>query len=78
MNIQIENLTKTYGRVGRSVTALHDVQLEIREGMFGLLGPNGAGKTSLMRILAGLARPSAGRVLIQGNDINTAEGLLAV
>ena len=50
--------------------ALDDVSLTIQPGeFFGLLGPNGAGKTSLISILAGLARPTAGRVRICGHDV---------
>ena len=49
--------------------ALDDVSLDLAPGILGLLGPNGAGKSSLLRVLATLARPSAGRVLWRGRDI---------
>jgi len=50
--------------------ALKQVSLDIEEGeFFGLLGPNGAGKTTLISILAGLARATQGRVLVQGSDV---------
>lgn len=50
--------------------ALDGVTLEIREGeFFGLLGPNGAGKTTLISCLAGLVRPSSGRLSIMGHDV---------
>ncbi len=58
MNIEVQNLTKTYRG---SVRALDGVDLTVPTGMFGLLGPNGAGKTTLMRILAGILHPSSGR-----------------
>jgi len=54
MELQIQNITKTYPN---TVRALDDVTLTIPVGMFGmfgLLGPNGAGKSTLMRILATL------------------------
>ncbi|MDX3907988.1 MAG: ABC transporter ATP-binding protein [Pigmentiphaga sp.] len=52
--------------------ALNDVSLEIEQGeFFGLLGPNGAGKTSLIAILAGLSKATAGRVSICGYDVVT-------
>lgn len=50
--------------------ALNDVSLDVAPGeFFGLLGPNGAGKTSLISILAGLARASAGKVSVCGYDV---------
>lgn len=56
-------LTKRYG----SVTALDDVDVEVRPGeLVGLLGPNGAGKTTLVKIACGLVRPRSGEVTIAG------------
>jgi ABC-2 type transport system ATP-binding protein len=49
--------------------AVQGVSLALGPGILGLLGPNGAGKSTLMRILATLAKPSAGRVTWNGNDI---------
>lgn len=66
MNITIENLTQIY-RNGNK--AIKDISLEIEDGMFGLLGPNGAGKSTLMKILVTLLKPSRGRVLINGADL---------
>jgi ABC-2 type transport system ATP-binding protein len=64
--IQAEGLTKRFG----SRTAIQDVDLDVPPGVcFGFLGPNGAGKTTLIRLLLGLARPDAGRVLIGGIDV---------
>lgn len=63
--IQVENLTKDYGR-GKGV---FDLNLRIRQGQAaGLLGPNGAGKTTLVRHLMGFLRPDQGRVTIDGQD----------
>ncbi|OGD11028.1 MAG: multidrug ABC transporter ATP-binding protein [Candidatus Aminicenantes bacterium RBG_13_62_12] len=64
--IIIHQLTHCYS--GRT-TALKDVELEIRSGMYGLLGPNGAGKTSLIRILVTLLKPTSGQVTIDGLDL---------
>jgi ABC-2 type transport system ATP-binding protein len=66
MKLSIEGVSKRYAgqRWG-----LRDVSLELRPGVAGLLGPNGAGKSTLMRILATVTRPTAGRVLWNGEDI---------
>jgi ABC-2 type transport system ATP-binding protein len=69
--IEVKQLTKTYSG---NVHALSGIDLDIGSGMFGLVGPNGAGKTSLMRILAGLLRPSSGSVSVFGNDMSTLNG----
>lgn len=64
--IRIEGLTKVYGEN----RALDGVDLTVPEGsIFGFLGPNGAGKTTALRILTGLARPTAGSARIFGNDV---------
>jgi ABC-2 type transport system ATP-binding protein len=66
--IRLEGLTKRYGRF----TAVHPLDLHIPVGqMFGFLGPNGAGKTTTIRMLTGVLRPTAGRVLIGGHDVAT-------
>jgi ABC-2 type transport system ATP-binding protein len=62
MIVRTEHLNKWYKRV----IALNDVSLGIEAGITGLLGMNGAGKTSLMRILIGLMRESAGSVSVLG------------
>lgn len=80
--IRIENLRKTYRAAdGREVEALADIELEIGAGeVFGIIGRSGAGKSTLIRTLNLLERPSAGRVLIDGEDITTldSEGLYAL
>jgi ABC-2 type transport system ATP-binding protein len=64
--IRLEGVSKHYGRF----TAVHPLDLHVKRGeMFGFLGPNGAGKTTTIRIVAGVLRPSAGRVLIGGHDV---------
>ena len=57
-------------RVGQR-TILHDVDLAVSRGeVVGLIGPNGSGKSSLLRLLAGLRRPSAGSVSLDGTDLH--------
>lgn len=63
--IQVEHLTKDYGR-GRGV---FDVTFQVAPGeAFGFLGPNGAGKTTTLRHLMGFVRPDAGRACVDGLD----------
>ncbi|MCX5861060.1 MAG: ATP-binding cassette domain-containing protein [Desulfomonile sp.] len=64
--IVVKGLGKNFG----SLTALHDLDLAIKEGeLFGLLGPNGAGKTTLISILATILPPTRGSATICGHDI---------
>jgi ABC-2 type transport system ATP-binding protein len=64
--IQIEGLTKVYG----NVRALDGLTLSVPENtVFGFLGPNGAGKTTTIRMLTGLAHPSAGRAWVAGEEV---------
>ncbi|HET7864967.1 MAG TPA: ATP-binding cassette domain-containing protein, partial [Burkholderiaceae bacterium] len=64
--LSVTGLSKRYG----SVNALTDLSLTLAPQQFvGLLGPNGAGKTTLFNCVAGLYRPSKGRILFQGHDI---------
>ena len=61
--IQLEQLTKKYG----TFTAVDALDLEVPSGqLFGFLGPNGAGKTTTLRMIAGILRPTSGRVRIRG------------
>ena len=67
--IQLQHLSKTYGRL----TALSDVSLEVRRGeIFGFLGLNGAGKTTTIRIMLDLVRPRTGRAMVDGIDCRRA------
>jgi ABC-2 type transport system ATP-binding protein len=64
--IQLTDLTKKYG----SFTAVERISLRVPKGaLYGFLGPNGAGKTTTLRMIAGILRPTAGRVLIGGDDV---------
>lgn len=68
--IAFQDVTKTFAATRGVVRALQGVSLTIEPGeFFGLLGPNGAGKTTLISVLAGLTRPSSGKALVQGFDV---------
>jgi ABC-2 type transport system ATP-binding protein len=67
--IAVENLVKRYG----NFTAVDGVSLNVAPGQIhGFLGPNGAGKTTSIRMVAGLLKPDAGRIIVNGHDLNTA------
>lgn len=66
--IQIDGLTRTYGRRDRSVTAVDDVSLTLEPGVHGVVGPNGAGKTTLLGLILGFLHPTAGSVTIDGSS----------
>jgi ABC-type multidrug transport system ATPase subunit len=68
MELVIRNLSKTYPN---GVHALKDVNLTIRQGMFGLLGPNGAGKSTLMRTIATLQEPDSGEIMLGNLSVLT-------
>ncbi|MCC5794091.1 MAG: ATP-binding cassette domain-containing protein [Chromatiales bacterium] len=64
--IHVEELHRSFG----ATRALAGVDLSVRRGsVLGLLGPNGAGKTTMVRILATLLRPDAGRAVVGGHDV---------
>lgn len=64
--IRFENLTKIY----RGIKAVDDLNLQIPRGtIFGFIGPNGAGKTTTIKMMAGVLRPTRGRIYIDGVDI---------
>src|SRR5438477_11544274 len=64
--IRLTALSKRYG----SFTAVNGIDLSVPRGqLFGFLGPNGAGKTTTLRMIAGILRPTTGRIEIAGIDI---------
>jgi ABC-2 type transport system ATP-binding protein len=66
MHICVEHLTRVYG----DFTAVDDLSFDVGSGeIVGLIGPNGAGKTTTLRSLAGILRPTSGRVRIEGHDL---------
>ena len=68
--VQTENLTKIYGTGETAVTALDHLSLAVETGEFvAVMGPSGCGKSTLLHLVGGLDRPTAGRVMLDGQDI---------
>jgi ABC-type multidrug transport system ATPase subunit len=75
---EVEHLTKVYRRGRETVVANDDVSFALERGeILGLLGENGAGKTTLVKQLLNLVAPTAGRILLEGQDIAQAPGLVS-
>jgi ABC-2 type transport system ATP-binding protein len=69
MQLDIQSLSHQYQSGKNAKLAINALSLKVEPGILGLLGPNGAGKSSLMRILATITKPTAGKILWQGQDI---------
>jgi putative ABC transport system ATP-binding protein len=77
--IELRDVFKSYYRGGQDVPVLADIDFDIQRGDFlGLMGPSGSGKSTLLNLIAGIDKPSAGEVLVDGVDITRlSEGELA-
>ena len=75
MIVTLENVRKTYQSREGEVEALRDVNLAIEEGEFlSIVGPSGCGKTTLLTLMAGLEKPSGGRIRLAGEDVAGVSG----
>src|SRR5215470_13300903 len=75
--VRFEQVAKTYPayRDKPGVQALQDVDFAIPRGSItGVIGRSGAGKSSLVRLINGLEKPTAGRVIVDGRDISALSG----
>ncbi|MHA1954169.1 MAG: ABC transporter ATP-binding protein, partial [Candidatus Heimdallarchaeaceae archaeon] len=64
--LEIHEISKIYDK---QIRALSNINLTLNQGIIGLVGPNGAGKSTLMRILATIIKPTEGKVLWNGVDV---------
>ena len=68
--IQVEHLSKVYGKGENEVVALNHVSYSIKKGEFvAIIGPSGSGKSTLLHILGGVDRPTKGKVYFDGVDV---------
>ena len=65
MELSIECLSKRFG----SKIAVNNISVTLQPGVYGLLGANGAGKTTLMRMVCDVLKPTSGRILYNGKEI---------
>src|ERR1700730_19219100 len=72
MALTVEHFSRTYTGASGTFTAVSDLSFTVASGdIVGLIGPNGAGKTTTLRSLAGILRPTSGRLIIDGHDLVT-------
>ena len=73
--VELQHVRKTFG----DVIAVADVDLDIDDGeFFSLLGPSGSGKTTVLRMIAGFEKPTAGAILLGGQDVDVARARTTV
>jgi putative ABC transport system ATP-binding protein len=77
--VDVQQVRKVYKRDSQEIVVLDGLSLEVPEGEFvALMGPSGSGKTTLLNLIAGIDRPTSGKVLVAGTDLGTlSEGQLA-
>ena len=68
--VEVKDVRKQYHRDSQVITVLDGINLEVPTGEFvALMGPSGSGKTTLLNLIAGIDRPSSGKVIVAGTDV---------
>jgi putative ABC transport system ATP-binding protein len=77
--VSVQNVRKVYQRDSQQLTVLDGINLEVPTGEFvALMGPSGSGKTTVLNLIAGIDRPTSGRVVVANTDLTPlSEGELA-
>lgn len=71
MRVEVQHVFKSFAHDGASVEVLQDLSLTVADGEFVcLLGPSGCGKSTILNLVAGLERPSRGRILVDGKPVD--------
>ncbi|MEB3765291.1 MAG: ABC transporter ATP-binding protein [Desulfurococcales archaeon] len=69
-HISVRDVIKVYESKGEKVTALKGVSMNVYKGeVVAVMGPSGSGKTTLLNLIAGVDKPTAGKIIVAGNDI---------
>lgn len=70
MALVIENVSKRFQSKNKEINVLEKINLEVQKGKFiCILGPSGCGKSTLLNIIAGLEKPSEGKVFLNGREV---------
>ncbi|MDK2950530.1 MAG: putative transport system ATP-binding protein [Kosmotogales bacterium] len=73
--LQVESITKVYGKGDNKTEALRGISFDVLKGEFlGIMGASGSGKTTLLNCIATMVKPSSGRILLKGNDTSSFKG----
>ena len=68
--VDVQEVRKVYHRDSQEITVLDGIDLQVPEGEFlALMGPSGSGKTTLLNLIAGIDRPTSGKVVVAGTDV---------
>ncbi|MEG0296208.1 MAG: ABC transporter ATP-binding protein [Clostridium sp.] len=68
--LEVKNIQKYYGNEGSLTKAIDDISIDVMEGEFvGVMGPSGSGKTTFLNCISTIDAPTAGSILVGGNDI---------